>query len=107
MYYVYIVASPDKNVIYIGVTNNLVQRLTEHWLNRGNRNSFAGKYYCYNLVYFETFTYIDLAITREKELKGWRREKKDKLVTSINPSWTFLNYTFCGFWPPKGGKSRF
>ena len=91
MYYVYIVASPDKNVIYVGVTNNLVQRLIEHWLNRGNGTSFAGRYYCYNLVHFETFTYIDVAIAREKEIKGWRREKKDKLINSTNPNWTFLN----------------
>jgi len=100
MYFVYIVTSPDRTAVYIGVTNNLVQRLAEHWQNRGKPETYAGRYFCYNLVFYETFQYINKAIEREKELKGWRREKKDALVGTKNPSWTFMNYQFCGFWPP-------
>lgn len=55
---------------YIQATNNLPQRLIEHWVNRGNPKTFAGKYYCYNLIYYEYFPYIKSAIMREKEIKG-------------------------------------
>ena len=76
-YYVYIVTNPQKTVLYTGVTNDLVQRLIEHWLERGKPATFAGKYYCYNLVYYQYIPYIINAIAREKEIKGWRRQKKD------------------------------
>ena len=65
-YYVYIVTNPERTVLYTGVTNNLSQRLTEHWANKGQPKTFAGKYYCYNLIYYEYFTYINNAIAREK-----------------------------------------
>jgi putative endonuclease len=90
-FYVYIVTNPDSSVLYVGVTNDLRRRLYEHAENKGNKNSFAGKYYCYNLVYYEHFTYIEYAIAREKEIKKWRREKKDRLIESLNPEWRFLN----------------
>ena len=90
-FYVYITTNPEKTVLYIGVTNNLDRRLYEHKENRGNNKTFAGKYYCYNLVYFEHFTHIEFAIRREKEIKKWRREKKDGLIASVNPEWRFLN----------------
>lgn len=69
-YYVYIVTNPERTVLYTGVSNNLSQRLKEHWANRGRPKTFAGKYYCYNLIYYEYFTYINNAIAREKEIKG-------------------------------------
>ncbi len=90
-FYVYITTNPIKTVLYIGVTNNLRRRLSEHIENKGNKNSFAGKYYCHNLVYYEHFTHIDYAIRREKELKKWSREKKNALILSSNPEWKFLN----------------
>jgi len=90
-FYVYIVTSPNKAAIYIGVTNDLSRRVYEHKENRGNPATFAGKYYCYNLVYFEHYTHISFAIAREKELKKWRRAKKDALITEFNPDWKFLN----------------
>jgi putative endonuclease len=80
-----------KTVLYIGVTNDLDRRLYEHLENKGNAKTFAGKNYCYNLVYYEHFTHVEYAIKREKELKKWRREKKDVLITSFNPAWKFLN----------------
>jgi putative endonuclease len=75
-YYVYMLTNPQRTVLYTGVSNNLYQRIIEHWLERGNQETFTGKYYCYNLVYYAEFTYILNAIAREKEIKGWRRQKK-------------------------------
>ena len=86
-FYVYITTNPGKTALYVGVTNNLERRLFEHHENRGNRKSFAGRYYCYNLIYFEQFSDINEAIMREKEIKGWRREKKELLIAKTNPNW--------------------
>jgi putative endonuclease len=100
-YFIYIVTNHERSVLYTGVTNNLSQRIIHHWQNRGQRESFAGRYYCYNLIYYETFQFISQAIAREKEIKGWRRQKKLDLIRTTNPQWTFLNPTVCGGWPPK------
>ena len=75
-YYIYIVTNPERTVLYTGVTNNLSQRLIEHWVNKGNSKTFAGKYYCYNLIYYEDFQYINNAIAREKEIKGGTDKRK-------------------------------
>ena len=93
-YWIYIVTNPRKTILYIGVTNNLSRRLQEHFINKGDESAFVTKYYCYNLVYFEEFKYIDKAIAREKQLKKWSRKKKDKLVEKLNPSWEFKNHLF-------------
>ena len=106
LYYVYIVTNPQKTVLYTGVTNNLVIRLAEHYFNRGTPKTFAGKYYCYNLVYYEEFTYILNAIEREKQLKDWNRAKKLSLINKKNPNWLFLNESVCIVWPPKEKPSR-
>ncbi len=90
-FYVYITTNPLRSVLYIGVTNNLERRLYEHFENKGKVDSFAGKNYCYNLIYYEHFTHINYAIEREKEIKKWRREKKNALIESFNPGWRFLN----------------
>lgn len=90
-FYVYITTNPIKTVLYVGVTNDLNRRLFEHTENKGNKSSFAGKYYCHNLVYFEHFTHIEYAIQREKEIKKWSRIKKNALIASLNPEWRFLN----------------
>jgi putative endonuclease len=90
-FYVYILTNPAKTVLYTGVTNDLSRRVAEHKENKGNPKTFAGKYYCYNLVYFEHFSHIQYAIEREKEIKKWRREKKDALITQFNSTWKFLN----------------
>jgi len=88
-YFVYIMTNKFKNVLYIGVTNNLRKRVFEH--QSGKFDGFSKKYNCHYLVYFEHFTNINHAILREKELKKWRREKKVKLISSLNPDWRFLN----------------
>ena len=90
-YFVYIVANPSRSTIYIGVTNDLKRRLLEHYESRGIRSTFAGRYYCYELVYFERFQMIDHAIDREKKIKKWRREKKNKLIQTFNPGFKNLN----------------
>jgi putative endonuclease len=90
-FYVYITTNPDRSVLYVGVTNDLRRRLFEHKENKGSKKTFAEKYYCYNLVYYEHFTHIEYAIKREKEIKKWRREKKDSLIITLNPEWRFLN----------------
>ena len=59
-----------------------------------NPNSFTAKYNVHFLLYYEKFTWIQLAIAREKEIKGWRREKKMELIKTINPDFKFLNYLF-------------
>ena len=86
MFYTYIVMNPRRTTIYIGVTNNLRVRLAEHYMDRGSKNHFASRYYCYELVHFESFTYILDAINREKQLKGWRRSKKIDLIQLNNPA---------------------
>jgi putative endonuclease len=79
----------NRYVLYIGVTNNLKRRIIEH--ESGFKNSFAKKYNCNYLVYYEEYRSIINAIKREKELKGWRREKKEALIRSENPQLNFLN----------------
>lgn len=79
------------NVLYTGVTNNLSEGIMEHYLNRGNSNSFAGKYYCYNLLYYKSFQYVEDAIAFEKRIKGWSRAKKEILIKEFNPKKHFLN----------------
>ena len=91
-YSFYITTNSNRNVLYCGVTNDLQQRIIEHYLSKGNSKTFAGKYYCYWLVYFEHFKYINDAIAREKEVKKWRREKKEALIDTFNSEWKFLNF---------------
>ena len=93
-YYVYIVTNPKKTVLYIGVTNSLYRRILEHLQNKGNPKTFAGRYYCYKLIYFESHSNIEHAIAREKQLKGWSRQKKEALIHKFNPEWNTLNASF-------------
>jgi putative endonuclease len=90
-YFVYITTNPRKTTLYTGITNNLQRRLQEHFNNSGNSETFAGKYYCYNLIYYERFQYSEHAIAREKQIKKFNRAKKEKLITDNNPFWRFLN----------------
>jgi putative endonuclease len=92
-YFVYITTNPNHTTLYIGVTNDLRNRIFEHQENKGKRNSFAGCYYCYKLIYFEWFDHIEDAIAREKQLKGWKRDKKEQLIEIENPKWKSLNNT--------------
>lgn len=91
-YFIYIVTNEYRTTLYIGVTNNIQQRLYQHYTSSLQKTkSFAGKYNCYYLVYYEVFDDIDKAIAREKQLKKWRREKKNKLISNFNPKWQSLN----------------
>ncbi len=82
-YWVYILSNKTRNVLYIGVTNDLYRRFFEH--KNGVVSGFTKTYKCHYLVYYEAFTNIEEAIAREKTLKGWRREKKEDLIRSLNP----------------------
>ena len=92
-FYVYIITSKNKTVLYTGVTNNLKRRLKEH-KNHINAKSFTARYNVEFLIYYEHFSWIQLAIAREKEIKDWRRELKLNLITEFNPEMKFLNEHF-------------
>ncbi|MEO6910563.1 MAG: GIY-YIG nuclease family protein [Edaphobacter sp.] len=87
--YVYILASGFKK-LYIGITTNLMQRVSEHKSHK-DPESHTARYNINQLVYFETFTTITAAIAREKQLKGWLRIRKLKLIISTNPDWRDLS----------------
>jgi len=87
-YWVYILNSASGNALYIGVTNNLEKRVWEH--RNGTGSEFAKKYRANRLVYAEEYDNPTDAIAREKQLKGWRRERKNELVRSLNPEWRDL-----------------
>ena len=88
-YFVYILASNNNTTIYIGVTNNIERRIYEHKNNL--IDGFSKKYNTHKLVYLEETNSIETAIKREKQLKGWKRNKKDLLINSINPNWQDLS----------------
>lgn len=91
-YYVYILTNINKTVLYTGVTNNLDRRLIEHKNDAlGLKRTFAGKYNCIYLVYFEEYQFARIAISREKEIKSLNRAKKEVLINTLNPEWNFLN----------------
>jgi len=94
-YHVYIITNKNKTVLYTGVTNHLARRLFQHSENiRLHKKTFASKYNCENLLYFEKFIWIQEAIVREKEIKGWSRSKKLTLIMTINENMEFLNDLF-------------
>ena len=99
-YFIYITTNPAFTVLYTGVTNNLQARLCEHYINRGDAKTFAGKYHCYNLIYYEHYKYINQAIAREGEIKAWGKRKKLKLIREQNPQFKYFNHEICGLWPP-------
>jgi putative endonuclease len=91
-YFVYILTNKYKTVLYTGVTNDLRSRLYQHTQDAlGKEETFAGKYKCIYLIFWERHEYIDHAIEREKEIKGWTRDKKIKLIAGMNPTGRFLN----------------
>ena len=85
MYFVYLMASQRNGTLYIGVTNDLHRRIDEH--RSGMVSGFTSKYRVHQLVWFETHERIDEAIVREKQLKGWNRAWKLKLIEAANPGW--------------------
>ena len=94
-YYVYIITNKYRSTYYTGMTNNLSIRLHQHKENiEKGIKTFASKYAIQFLVYYEKFTWVQEAIAREKEIKGWRREKKLELIRSFNENFEFLNHRF-------------
>ena len=90
-YYIYILTNKNKTVLYTGVTNNLKDRLYWHRNPEPFSKAFTTRYKCFYLIYYEHFFDINVAIAREKEIKGWSRAKKENLITSFNKKWNFLN----------------
>ena len=82
-YYIYIMSNTKDTVLYVGMTNDLTRRVEEHKSN--SLPGFTQKYCCHKLVYYETYSDVNQAIYREKQIKGWLRSKKDVLINSINP----------------------
>ena len=105
-FHVYIMTNRQRShVLYTGMTGNLTRRVWEH----KNRvaEGFTSRYNLTRLVYYECFFYPDAAINREKEIKGWRRSKKIKLVESMNPRWDDLAQRWGDVYKPEfGGDSR-
>ncbi len=89
-YYIYILTNKYNKVLYVGMTNDLVRRLYEH--KNKMLEGFTKKYNIDKLVYYEHTSNIEAAIAREKEIKKWRREKKNKLIETNNPDWKDLIY---------------
>ena len=92
MYYVYILTNKTDSVMYVGVTNDLHRRLCEH-KNR-EIEGFTQKYNVHKLVHFEEYSNVNDAIAREKQLKHWKRTKKNHLVETTNPNWNDLGEGF-------------
>lgn len=88
LYFVYILTNAYNSVLYTGVTNDLERRCYEH--KQKIVKGFSQKYNVDKLVYFEKFDFIDLAIYREKQIKGFSRNKKIKLITNFNKEWQEL-----------------
>ena len=84
-YWTYILTNPARNVMYVGVTNNLENRVADHRAGKGG--VFTSRYNVHTLVYAEEYQQVTEAIAREKEIKAWRRSKKNALVEAANPTW--------------------
>jgi len=91
-YFVYILTNRNRKVMYIGMTNDLARRLHEH--RDHVAPGFTQKYRVDTLVYYEETHDLLAALEREKQIKKWRREKKDALVASMNPQWRDLGADF-------------
>jgi putative endonuclease len=88
--HVYFMTNKNNSVIYIGVTTSLLKRVYEH-KTKTCKSAFTSKYNYDKLVYFDEFTDISQAITREKQLKSGNRERKEDLINSANPEWNDLS----------------
>ena len=93
-FYVYIISNPGRTVLYIGFTENMLRRLQVHIDNKGTKKSFAGKYNCTDIIYYEVYQYVNDAIGRERQLKKWSRSKKELLIKGHNSTLSSLNREF-------------
>ena len=90
-YYTYILTNKNRTVLYIGMTNDLNERLYCHKNPEAISKHFTHRYNCKYLIYFEHFFDVEDAINREKQIKKWSRKKKENLINLNNPEWRFLN----------------
>ena len=88
-YYIYILTNKHKTVLYTGVTSDLIKRIYEH-KNHLDKGSFTARYNVEYLVHYEITTDVNSAIEREKQIKSWKRSKKDELIKKNNPQWVDL-----------------
>ena len=91
-YFVYIIASKRNGTLYVGMTNNLERRITEH--KEQINKSFSSKYNISRLVWYEEFDTSISAIEKEKQIKTWQRQWKINLIEKENPNWKDLYYLF-------------
>lgn len=91
--YVYLLTNKHNNVLYTGVTNDLIRRVYEH--KNKLVAGFTQKYNVDRLVYYEVCGSIVVAIEREKQIKGWSPKKKQDLINTLNPKWDDLYRSLC------------
>ncbi len=84
-FWVYLITNRNDSVLYIGMTNDLARRMSEH--RSGEFQGFAAQYRCHKLLYYEQYRDVRDAIDREKQLKKWSRAKKRSLIAKMNPRW--------------------
>jgi putative endonuclease len=89
LYFVYILASKRNGTLYVGMTNNLLRRIMEH--RKGSSEGFTKRYHVSQLVYYEETGSVEAAISREKQLKNWKRIWKLELIEKENPNWKDLS----------------
>ena len=92
MYFVYIMTNKSNRPLYVGVTNDLRRRISEH--QNEKVDGFTKRYHLHKLVYFEEYSEVNDAIARKKQLKGWVRAKKNWLIENKNPNWEDLSKGF-------------
>jgi len=90
LYYTYILANKNHTVLYVEFLNDLKKRLQQH--KSKNSKGFTSRYNVDKLVYFETSTYVNNAIKREKQIKKWNRKWKENLINDMNPDWNDLSW---------------
>lgn len=88
-FFVYIITNKHQSTLYVGITNNLERRLWEH--RNQTVKGFSSRYNLSFLLYYEVYPDPLSAIAREKQIKGWRREKKTNLIEKMNPRWMDLS----------------
>ncbi len=88
-YFVYIMTNRSDDVLYTGVTNDLIRRVYEHKTHIDPK-AFTARYNIENLVYYEQYSEPEYAIAREKQIKGWNRTRKNKYISEMNPDWKDL-----------------
>jgi putative endonuclease len=94
-YFVYMLASGPRGTLYVGVTNDLLRRVSQH--KKGTGSKFAARYKVDQLVYYSAFTSVYEAIRYEKRIKNWRREWKLNHIEDVNAEWRDLYYDFVDY----------